>query len=136
MAFTPLHFAKGAIMQWAGNKVTDHNRDDLSIDFNRIETAKRMANGTMRKYVIADKRTYSTAWNDLPHSAAFTVDGFWGGSEMLAFYKANAGLFVLKLTAGDGTTESVNVMFTKFSYDVTKRGVYDFWHVSVEMEEV
>jgi hypothetical protein len=136
MAFRPLQFAKGAIMQWDDNKITDHNREDLAIDYTRIETSKRMANGTMRKYVIADKRTISTAWNDLPHSLDFTVDGFWGGSEMLNFYIDHAGAFNMKLTAGDNSTEVISMMFTKFSYTITKRGVYDFWHVSMEAEEV
>lgn len=132
----PLVFAKGALVEWNGNKVTDHNRQELSIDFNRIESSKRMADGTMRKYVIADKRTFSTSWNDVPDSTDSTVDGFWGGSDMLDFYIQNAGSFTLKLTAGDGSTEIVQVVFTKFTYNVKKRGVYDFWDVNVEMEEI
>jgi hypothetical protein len=136
MSFRPLVFAKGALIQWNDHKITDHNRQDLSIDFTRIENSKRMANGTMRKYVVADKRTFSTSWNNVPHSSDFTVDGFWGGSEMLDFYSANAGSVDLKLTAGDGTVEIIPVVFTKFSFNVLKRGTYDLWNVTTEMEEV
>src|SRR5690242_6615663 len=127
MGFTPLVFAKGAMMQWDGHKITDHNRDAVAFDINRIKDSKRMANGRMREYVIADKRTFSTSWKDLPHSASFTVDGFWGGSEMLNFYNTTNGSFTLTLTPGSGTPEEFQVVFNKFSYDITKRGVYDFW---------
>lgn len=134
--FTPIKFAKNAIMEWNGNKVTDHNRGELGVDVERIESSKRMANGTLRKYVVADKRTFSVSWDDLPHSKAYTVDGFWGGREIEDFYNKNAGVFTLKLTNGDGQAESFEVVFTSFDKEISKRGVYDFWSVSVEMEQV
>lgn len=129
-------FDKPQLMEWAGNKITDHNRSDLQISVERIETSKRMANGTLRKYVVADKRTFGTSWDDLPHDAAWTVDGFWGGRQIEEFYNNNAGSFVLRLTMGDGTIESYTVVFTSFSKDILKRGEFDFWQVSVEMEEI
>lgn len=131
-----LVFAKNAIMEWDNHKITDHNRSDLGVEVNRIETTKRMANGTLRKYVVADKRTFSVSWSDLPHKDDFTVDGFWGGKEIEDFYNENAGAFVLKITNGDGTLELFTVVFSNFSKDITKRGRYDFWNVSVELEEV
>lgn len=129
-------FNINALMEWNNNKVTDHNREPLQVSVERIESSKRMANGTMRKYVIADKRTFSTSWNELPHSNAYTVDGFWGTNEMESFYNNNAGQFTLKLTYGDKTTDTFSVVFTSFSKTLSKRGMYDFWEVSVEMEEV
>lgn len=129
-------FLKNTIMEWDGHKITDHNRGDFSIDIDRIETSKRMANGTMRKYVIADKRTFSTGWKDLPHSQNFTVDGFWGGQEMEDWYNNHVGAFVLTVTYGDGTQDEFTVMMTDFSKDITKRGKFDFWDVSVKLEEV
>jgi hypothetical protein len=36
-------------------KLTEHNREPVSIDTNRIEKQQRMANGTMRKQFTADK---------------------------------------------------------------------------------
>lgn len=129
-------FAKPALMTWNGTKVTDHNRSPLSIDVTRIEEPTRMANGTMRKFVIADKRTYSTDWSSVPHSAGFTVDGFWGKNEMETFYNQNIGAFELKLFYGDGTSQTLSVMFTKFTAQLDKRGAYDMWQVSVEMVEV
>lgn len=127
---------KNSLMEWNNNKITDHNRSELSTDVNRIETPKRMANGSMRKYVIADKRTFSVSWSEVPHLKDYTVDGYWGGKEMETFYNTNAGVFTLKITNGDATVETFSVVFTSFSRDLSKRGLYDFWNVSVEMEEV
>lgn len=132
----PMKFPKNALMEWNGNKVTDHNRSDLSVDVERIESTKRMANGTLRKYVIADKRKFSVSWDDLPHAGAWAVDGYWGGQEIESFYNTNAGAFTLKVTNGDGTSQSFTVVFSGFSKNITKRGVYDFWQVDVSMEEV
>ena len=36
-------------------KLSEHNRQPVSLDTKRIERAERMANGTMRKIFIADK---------------------------------------------------------------------------------
>lgn len=129
-------FPKNAIMMWGGQKVTDHNRSELSVDVERIQTVKRMANGRMRKYVVADKRSFSVSWKDLPDNRAYTVDGFWGGRDIEAFYNANAGEFELKVTNGNGTVETFTVVFTDFSKTISKRGEFDFWQISVQMEEV
>lgn len=136
MAFKAKTFSKPSLMTWAGNKITDHNRSDLAVSVTRIEEKTRMANGTMRKYVIADKRTFSTSWDNLPHAAGFTVDGFWAKREMESFYNLNPGPFDLVVHNGDGLAETYTVMFSKFDCTVSKRGVYDFWKVTVEMEEV
>lgn len=123
-------------MAWGGNKITDHNRSALNIAVNRIEESTRMANGTMRKYIIADKRTFSVSWDNVPQSAARTVDGFWGKNEIENWYNTVPGSFVLSLYYGDGTHEDINVMMTKYAANVSKRGVFDFWHVELELEEV
>lgn len=129
-------FAKPQIMTWDDNKITDHNRDALQVDVTRIEEMTRMANGTARKFVIADKRTFSTSWDNLPHSAAHTVDGFWGKNEMENWYNTKSGAFTLKLFYGDGTVGTYTVMMNKFSSTLSKRGAYDLWKVSVELIEV
>lgn len=136
MALAPMKFPKNALMEWNNNKITDHNRSELSVAVERIESTKRMANGTLRKYVIADKRTFSVSWDKLPHKKDWTVDGFWGGKEMEAFYNSNAGAFTLKITNGDGVIETFTVVFSGFKKSISKRGAYDFWGVNVELEEV
>ena len=129
-------FAKAAAVKFGSNYVTDHNRSDLSIDWERIEKATRMANGAMRKYVIADKRSFDLSWDDLPHSATYTVDLKWGANEMKTFYLATPGAFNMIITYGDATTETVSVMFTKFNCALKKRGRYDMYSVSLSLVEV
>lgn len=134
---TPLTFQIAEGMAWSGNKVTDHNRQEISVDYERLEDMRRTVNGTMRKYVVGDKRSVSTSWNDLPSKTSDTVDGFWGGEEMESFYTSNPGAFPLRLSYGDGTNETITVMFTSFDKTITKRAAgRDLWNVSVTMEEV
>jgi len=129
-------FTRPRLMRWNGNAVTDHNRQPLAIDVERIEKKQRMANGTLRKYIVADKRSFSTSWNMLPKLTAQTVDGFWGADDIEQFYNTVTGSFSLELSDGDGETYTYNVMFSDFSKTVTKRGATDFWEISVSMEEV
>jgi len=129
-------FAKPRLMRWANNGISDHNRKELGIANERIENSQRMANGTMRKYYIADKKTYSTSWDMLPNKAQYTVDGLWGADEMEAFYLANPGGFNLELTFGNAPVQTVQVMFTHFDKTLQKRGKFDFYSVSVDMEQV
>lgn len=46
--------------------LTDHGRDPVSIDYQLIENTQRMADGRMRKYVIASKKTISFSWSMIP----------------------------------------------------------------------
>lgn len=46
--------------------LSDHNRAAVEVKTDRIEQRKRMANGTMRSYHIADKLVISTSWELLP----------------------------------------------------------------------
>lgn len=129
-------FLRPRLMRWNGNGVTDHNRQPLAIDVERIEKKQRMANGTLRKYIVADKRSFSTSWSMLPKLTSQTVDGLWGADDIESFYNTVTGSFSLEISDGDGDTVTYNVMFSDFSRTITKRGSTDFWEVSVSMEEV
>lgn len=129
-------FVKPRLMRWNGNSITDHNRAQLSIDVERIEKKQRMANGTMRKYIIADKRTFSTSWTMLPKLTSQTVDGFWGADAIEQFYNTTTGSFSLELSDADVETYTYTVMFSDFSKDVVKRGSIDYWEISLTMEQV
>lgn len=136
-----LTFKKPQLIMFGTNKVTDHNRDSLQISVERIEKKQRMANGRMRKYVVADKHTFSTSWKMIPGPASASVDGFWSANDMEAFYEATQGEFQLVLTFTkpdlSGTyTETYTVMFDNFDKTLLKRGKYDFYDVSVTLEEV
>ena len=99
--------------------LTDHNRQPIQYVPQRIEQVQRMANGTMRKFVVANKAIYDTSWQALPTATQQqnsdlsinfqhppTVDGKMGGGFMKAFYDAYVLRPVwLKLTfATDNTT--------------------------------
>lgn len=147
-----------ALMWWSTDgttwsKITDHNRSPLDISFERLERRNRMANGTLRRYSIAKKRTLTCSWDNLPSkqnstregiTGLTTVDGGWAGEDIENFYKTVDGRFYVKLRKGtddgkattDGTIEVIQMMFTDFSKSVLKRGVVDLWSIDVTLEEV
>lgn len=83
--------------------LTDHNRGPIDTSYELLEKSQRMADGTMRKYVVAKKKKITTDWRELPsgtgapaNSGAYTgqgmtltVDGYKGGAWMKSFYEAN-----------------------------------------------
>lgn len=131
-----VYLPKGSIMKWNGNSVTEHGRAELDVKVNRIENSKRMANGTMRKFVIADKREWSTSWSMVPDSDTATVDGKWGGNSIETFYNDTPGPFTLTITDGAGVATTYTVLITDFSKVINKRGTYDAWDISITIEEV
>jgi hypothetical protein len=110
-------------------QLTDHNRQAMMIDFELLEKASRMANGTMRKYVVARKRKVSTSWIDLPSGTGspanpasssainngytFTVDGNKGGAWIKSFYEQNVFKpIVVKIThSGDNAVTNSDSAF-------------------------
>lgn len=128
-----LSFISGFIV----NKITDHNRSELSISKERIENRKRMADGTLRSYVVAKKRKFSTSWKDLPRENNQTADGFWGAKAISDFYDDTDGSFEIVLTYGDNSTENVLVMFDSFNAKITKRSIYtDLYNIDLTLEEI
>jgi hypothetical protein len=97
--------------------LSDHNRSDINFSANRLENRKRMVNGHMRSYHIADKMNISFSYSLLP-SRSFdgnpqfnssgvavnaglfehTVDGGAGGAELLEWYTSNPGSFYMFLS--------------------------------------
>lgn len=95
--------------------LSDDNRAPLDFKPQRIETRKRMANGRMRSYHIADKLTISTTWDMLPsrsyakrsnfaqttgkspylndNKLEYTTDGGAGGVDILDWYENHKGSF-------------------------------------------
>lgn len=147
-----------AVMYWSTdntnwNKITDHNRGPLSITVERIQKQNRMADGTLRRYSVSKKRTFNVSWDMIPskRNATYggktgitTVDGGWAGEDIETFHNANNGRIYMKLRKGadeakaisDGTIETVQVMISDFSKEIVKRGIVDFWSLSITMEEI
>ena len=115
---------------------SEHNRAPVQVSVERIEKAHRTAAGTQRKWFIADKKTWSTSWENLPHGALFTVDGKMGGEELEGFYSDNYGDFWLKVRQPDGSDSIYQVMFKDFGKSIEKRGRYEFWNIDLSIEEV
>jgi hypothetical protein len=127
--------------------LSDHNRSPISDTYEIIEQSKRMANASMRKYVIAKKLKVSTDWRDLPTLDSNLVDasiGAKGGAWMKAFYEANVftQIYVKLIYAQDTTPSSGSIpssatykdsfsttgqvfraFMTNFTYDVSKRKI-------------
>lgn len=73
-------------------KLTDHNRGAISYSPELIESAARMANGKMRKYVVSKKEKISTDWKFVPTKTSECVDGNKGPAWLESFYKSNCAL--------------------------------------------
>lgn len=73
-------------------KLTDHNRQPISVNPELIEASQRMANGKMRKYVVSKKMKISTEWSYVPTKSSLTVDGNKSSAWLDAFYDANVGI--------------------------------------------
>jgi hypothetical protein len=97
--------------------LSDHNRGDIGFAANRLENRKRMVNGHMRSYHIADKMNISFSYNLLPSRSfdgnpqfntsgvatvsgltEYTADGGAGGAELLDWYNSNTGSFYMLLS--------------------------------------
>lgn|SRR5574338_328225 len=133
------------IMYWNNGstfvQVSDHNRGALSTDYERIERKQRMVDGTLRRYTVAKKRTWSCSWEMLPStnsgSGMHTADGGMAGEDIEAFHDTFDGAFQMQLRKGNGIITTVNVMISDYSREVVKRGPNtDFWNVSITLEEV
>lgn len=152
------------IMSWrsaAGTviKVTDHGRSPLSENIERIENRQRMADGTLRRYTVAKKRSWSCSWKNIPSDndvagGMKTVDGGMAGDDIENWVRDTDGIFRMILRRGsavdmvapnpaeglipynDGNFYIVNVMVTEFDKEVTKRGRVDLWDLSITLEEV
>ena len=141
--------------------LTDDNRSDLSVSVDRIEYKKRMINGTMRSYHVADKKSFNLSWNNIPSRAEFVSEvslkrsgvnlttNWAGASEMKKWHEDHNGSFYMLLvydynyrqTSASNISlansiEYYKVFFESFTYNVTKRGgIYDLWDVSMSLVE-
>jgi len=86
-----IYLPVGSVLYLNSNiKLSEHNRQPVSIGKTRIEQTKRMNNGLMRKFFIAEKETISVSWNMLPSFSTMTVDGGYGAVDLKAFYEGVA----------------------------------------------
>ena len=67
-------------------KLSEHNRQPISLSPQRIEKTTRMANGSMRKMFIADKMGIQVSWTMLPSYSSQTLDLGYGALDLKLFY--------------------------------------------------
>ena len=151
---TQMTLPVGSILYLNSNiKLSEHNRQPVSISTTRIEQSKRMSNGTFRKFFIADKEAISVSWNMLPSFSTFTVDGGYGAVDLKSFYEGTAAksagalsgqsTFDVSINYG-AATRQIEMVFTSCSFEIVRRNVkedvantpQEFWNVSISMEQV
>jgi hypothetical protein len=143
--------------------LSDHNRSPIDFTSERIQQRRRMVNGNMRAYNIADKINLSTSWQMLPSKAyannpsfdesgltefkkttdEFTADGGAGGLELLEWYENHQGPFWVYLAydrydLNTKYNQIIQMYFKDFNYSIVKRGAstHDFWNITLTLEEV
>jgi hypothetical protein len=145
----------GASGTW--QKLTDHNRQPIDISLEIIQQESRMANGKMRKYVIAKKNTISASWKYVPSKDSECVDGFYSAAWLESFYNSNVGLPIyVKVTSSkiqtdpalgslpSGTfltaqtgSKTYNVYMNDFTKTIINRTkISDYVDMSIEFVEI
>lgn len=68
-------------------EITDHNRQPMQISTTLIEKESRMANGTMRKFIVSKKDTISTSWENVPslNKPTYTITNLVAQSGILVY---------------------------------------------------
>lgn len=131
---------RDTIMSWNGFRITEHNRQALSVTEQKIKKSARMVDGTLRQNVVAVKTSYSVSWEMVPSLTTKTVDGYWGGKDILEFARTNdVFTLVLRYDDADGSSITKTVAFTSDpDYEIVGRSPsgFDLVNVSVQFEEV
>ena len=126
-------------------RLSEHNRSEIGISIQRIEQSQRMANGSLRKFFVADKKQFSVSWNMLPGSRIYTIYNEWGALDLIEFYNSSEGqsTFDIRLNfAKTGTNqessgyEPYTVSCTSFNATLVRRGEIPFYNISMSMEQV
>ena len=137
--------------------LTDHNRAQIDVTPTLVEHAQRMANGKMKKYVIASKRTIATSWTNLPSLSSNTVDQNKSSAWLTEFYNANVFVPIYvkfthskdnAISAGsipnDSTfatsrvsAETIKCFITKFNVKTKHRNInFDYVDMDIEFTEI
>ena len=87
--------------------LSDHNRSEISISKQRIETRQRMINATMRSYHIDDKINLSLSWQNLPSRSYSTIASYDSSGHIITESK------IATYTAGQNTitvNNNINIL--------------------------
>lgn len=139
-------------------KITDHNREPIDISPELIQSESRMANGTLKKYVIAKKDKISTSWSFVPTKTSECVDENHGAAWLESFYNANVGIPIyvkvvsseissntaagsapndFYFQSGQDGSKVYQAFITDFSKNILKRTrVCDYVSMNIEFTEI
>ena len=130
-----------------GNMRSYHTADKVSLSANWTLLPSR---------AFAGQVSYDMAGDHHPSGGCeYTADGGVGGVDMLSWWRNTTGPFWVFLSydnyenyVDESGTPGANqfgmirdygerhlMYFTSFNYTVEKRGLYDFWNISVNLEE-
>ena len=126
--------------------LSDHSRSPLSVNYEMVEKSQRMADGTMRKYIVAKKRNFSCDWQLLPTIRGEVADGKADARDMREYYDLYCYKpldMTLYFSRNDEErnglpySQSISVFWTSFNFEVVKRYKnFDYWNVSAEFTEI
>lgn len=124
--------------------LSDHSRSPLSVTYDTVENSQRMADGTTRKYVIANKKVLSCSWEMLPTVKTQVVDGNSSALEMKRFFEINypydmtMSLYYKRNNSSDSSyVETINVFWNTMTFDVMKRyRNFDYWNITADFTEI
>ena len=112
---TYLTLPVGSAVSVAGIQLSEHNRQPITLSADKIEQSQRMADGSLRKYFIANKYTINLSWNDLPSTSLYTVDGKYGALDIKSWYdsiQVTPVEVILKTNVEYGSPGTVNSSIT------------------------
>jgi hypothetical protein len=124
--------------------LSDHSRSPLSLSYEIIENSQRMADGSLRKYIISKKRTFSCSWDLLPTVSTLVVDNNASAYSMKRFFEINnfspmfMTLYYKRNSSADlSYVESIQVFWNNISVDVVKRYQdFDYWNITADFVEI
>lgn len=164
------HYLNGGIQVSADNgttwyTLTDDNRQPVKIGYEVIEKTSRMADGTLRRYVVARKHKISSSWQNVWSKTSMSSDSGKAGAWIKSFYEANVFFPILvritaastntqnsqtqsgfiphedqyipSSTSNTSTNNTYSVFITNFDYEVVKRNRdFDMVNVNIEFTEI
>lgn len=126
----------GMLLSLNGQKLTDAGRD-LSQPIEIRAVTNELASGTLRRYLKAQKRSFSINWQWLPGLAGHTHDG---GLARDGIYAAiSTGTSLLLTSEGVSSTETYVVLVDSYEEQLLRRDYVlgdTFWNVSLGLKEV
>jgi len=102
--------------------LSEHNRGPAQISYETIQQSSRMADGTMRRFITANKKGLSLSWTNLPSAGGynFTSDSNLGGAFIKSFYEENVyNPIWIKITYSDESWRFANTQSLTNNYGTT-----------------